>query len=174
MIQHIIATELVALFMLVSSLAHAENADAAKQVAAASQKLVGVWIIESVTSPKGDKMDGFKGQKLTFAADGTYTIEYQLMGGTQKLDGSWKLVAVKDGVLHMDQVPGKGQVRLAGYLDGKPLPAILRFDDDHTLRERVQVPGTIKGKPVRPADFTSDLREKGVFCLVKVYKCEKP
>src|SRR5262245_4020439 len=63
--------------------------DSEESIAAATKKLQGTWVIESVKTPKDTELEHYRGLRLTFSDKG-----YSLTGKTLAVEGTWKIVGV--------------------------------------------------------------------------------
>src|SRR5262245_61579458 len=97
-----------------------------KAVAKAAKALQGTWEVREgeVGNPKGvEKLPA--GARRTFGKDGTYKVEIK---DTVVREGTWKVVAVKDKVVHLDMT-----VKQPAQKDAMVL-GILEFVDADTIR----------------------------------------
>ena len=101
------------------------NVDEDKAVAEATKALQGTWEVREgeVGNPKRVENNLQVGARRTFGKDGTYKVEFM---GTVIREGTWKVVAVKDKVVHLDMTVK--QTEKAVVL------GILEFVDADTVR----------------------------------------
>jgi hypothetical protein len=114
-----------------------------KAIAHATKSLEGTWVLHEYTIDnirglmKGTGKDARGNRRVTYRNDATYTTE---VNGRVGLEGTWKIVAVKDKVFHLGETPTK---------QNRAYEAILEIMNDDTIR--VCVVGQGPGK--RPMKF---------------------